>query len=219
MTESSPLVCKPYLIARTHVDPYVTPYYDQYAAPYVEVARPYAQFLNERIYSPAARVTKRGYDKYGAPALERARVYGEEQWRVQAVPRLHAARDNAHNVYVANVDPHVQRVLSAVRPHYEVASGMLVTVYENYIIPYYDWSRPHIEKSYATCQQFLETTVVPLARETWSSVIYFANSELWPTMTGLYSENVEPQLVKIGQRLASYREGKRLRAAVEDIDR
>ena len=213
------MVCKPYLIARTHLDPYLTPYYNQYAAPYVEVARPYAQVFNERIYTPAARVTKQGYDRYGAPTLERARVYGEEQWRAQAVPRLRAAQENVHNVYVVNVDPHVQRVLAAVRPHYELASGTLVAVYGNYVVPYYDWSRPHIEKSYASGRQLVETTVLPLARETWSSVVYFANSSLWPTMTGLYSENVEPQLVKIGQRLASYREGKRLRAAVEDIDR
>ncbi|BAE65281.1 unnamed protein product [Aspergillus oryzae RIB40] len=59
---------------------------------------------------------------------------------------------------------------------------------------------------------------MPYAQTSWSSVVYFVNSWLWPQVTGLYSENVEPQLVKIGQRLASYREGNQLRKVVDEVD-
>lgn len=219
LNETSPKVCKPYLIARSHVDPYVTPYYDAYAAPYVDQARPYVEVLNQRVYTPASKVAKRGYEKYGAPAWQQARVFGEAQWKARITPRLEAARVQAHQLYVAQVDPYLQQGLSVVSPYYQKAYGAAQAVYWNQFVPLYTRSQPFIGKTFSTGQQVLTTHVMPGARYTWSSVVYFANSSLWPSVTGLYSEQVEPQLVKIGQRLASYREGKRLRAVVEEMDR
>ncbi|KAJ6069352.1 hypothetical protein N7499_011239 [Penicillium canescens] len=218
LTETSPRVCKPYLIARSHVEPYVTPYYDTYAAPYVDQARPYVKVLNEQVYTPASKVAKSGYEKYGAPAFEKAQIYGAEQWRAQITPRVQSARDKANQLYLAKVDPYVQQSVTVVSPYYQKANSAAMTVYWDHLVPFYTRSKPFIGKTYATSQGILTTHVMPGARYTWSSAVYFANSSLWPHVTGLYSEQVEPQLVKIGQRLASYREGKRLRAVVEEAD-
>ncbi|KAJ5295333.1 hypothetical protein N7508_010154 [Penicillium antarcticum] len=218
LTETSPRVCKPYLIARSHVDPYVTPYYDTYAAPYVDQACPYVKVFIERVYTPASKIAKSGYEKYGAPALEQAQIYGAEQWRVQVTPRVQSARDKANQFYLAEVDPYVQQGVTAVSPYYQKANSAAMAIYWNHLVPFYTRSMPFIGKTYATSQGILTTHVMPGAQYTWSSAVYFANSSLWPHVTGLYSEQVEPQLVKIGQRLASYREGKRLRAVVEEAD-
>ncbi|CAG8134453.1 unnamed protein product [Penicillium salamii] len=218
LTETSPRVCKPYLLARSHVEPYVTPYYDIYAAPYVDQARPYVEILNHRVYTPASKVAKLGYEKYGAPALQQARVYGVQQWHVQVTPRLQTAQDKVHQVYLAEVDPYVQQGVDVVSPYYQKANAAALTVYWGHLVPFYTHSKPYIGKAYSTSHGVLVTHVMPGAQYTWSSVVYFANSSVWPHVTGLYSEQVEPQLVKIGQRLASYREGKRLRAVVEELD-
>ncbi|KAJ5369013.1 uncharacterized protein N7496_008773 [Penicillium cataractarum] len=218
LNETSPKVCKPYLIARSHVEPYVTPYYDTYAAPYVDQARPYVEVFNQQVYTPASNVAKFGYEKYGAPAWQQARTFSEAQWKAQVTPRLEAAQVQAHQLYLAQVDPYVQQGVSLVSPYYQKANGVAQAVYWNQFVPFYTRSQPFIGKTYSTGQQVLITHVMPGARYTWSSVVYFANSSLWPHVTGLYSEQVEPQLVKIGQRLASYREGKRLRAVVEEMD-
>ncbi|CAG7973856.1 unnamed protein product [Penicillium salamii] len=218
LTETSPRVCKPYLLARSHVEPYVTPYYDIYAAPYVDQARPYVEILNHRVYTPASKVAKSGYEKYGAPALQQARVYGVQQWHVQVTPRLQTAQDKAHQVYLAEVDPYIQQGVDVVSPYYQKANAAALTVYWGHLVPFYTHSKPYIGKAYSTSHGVLVTHVMPGAQYTWSSVVYFANSSVWPHVTGLYSEQVEPQLVKIGQRLASYREGKRLRAVVEELD-
>jgi hypothetical protein len=122
-------------------------------------------------------------------------------------------------LYLAQIDPYVQQGVAVVSPYYQKAKGAAQAVYWNQLVPFYTRSQPFIGKTYSTSQQVLTTHVMPGARYTWSSVVYFANSSLWPHVTGLYSEQVEPQLVKIGQRLASYREGKRLRAVVEEMDR
>ncbi|KAJ5677573.1 uncharacterized protein N7477_003206 [Penicillium maclennaniae] len=218
LNDQSPSVCKPYLIARSHVEPYITPYYDTYAAPYVEHARPYVEVVNQKVYIPASKIAKSGYEKYGAPAMEKAQAYGAAQWKVHVTPRLEAVQDQAHQLYLAQCDPYVQRGKAVVSPYYQKAASAAQTAYWDHFVPFYTRSQPFIGKTYATGQNILTTHVMPGARSTWSSVVYFANSSLWPQMTGFYSEQVEPQLVRIGQRLASYREGKHLRAVVEDMD-
>ncbi|KAJ5628777.1 hypothetical protein N7490_011005 [Penicillium lividum] len=224
--DTSPRVCKPYLIARSHVEPYVTPYYDTYAAPYVDQARPYVdqarpyvEVLNKQVYTPASKLAQASYERYGAPAWEQAQAYGAAQWKVQVTPRVEAVQDKVHQLYLAEVDPYVQQSFAVVSPYYQKVNSVALTVYWNHLVPFYTRSQPFIGKTYVTSQDILVTHVVPGVQYTWSSVVYFANSSLWPHVTGLYSEQVEPQLVKIGQRLASYREGNRLRAVIEELDK
>ena len=169
LTETSPRVCKPYLIARS--------------------------------------------------ALKQAQAYGIEQWQNQVTPRLETAQNKVHQLYIAEIDPYVQQSVAVVSPYYQWANTVVRNLYQGHLVPFYARSRPFIGKAYSTSQGVLTTHVLPGAQYTWSSAVYFANSSLWPHVTGLYSEQVEPQLVKIGQRLASYREGKRLRAVIEDVDR
>lgn len=212
-------MCKPYLIVRSHVEPHVKPYYNTYAAPYVDQARPYVETFNRQVYVPTSNFAQAGYEKYGAPALEKAQAYGAAQWNAQVTPRIQKAQDQAHQLYLIKVDPYIQQGVQVVSPYYKNANAAAFAVYWNHLVPFYTRSQPFIGKTYSTGQDILTTHIMPGARYTWSSVIYFANSSLWPHVTGLYSEQVEPQLVKIGQRLASYREGRRLRAVVEDVDR
>ncbi|KAI7150710.1 hypothetical protein KC352_g28719, partial [Hortaea werneckii] len=61
----SPAVCKPYFQAKTFVAPYAQPYYDQYAAPYVQIAQPYIDKAHQHAYKPALAA----YKQYGAPRV------------------------------------------------------------------------------------------------------------------------------------------------------
>lgn len=218
LNESSSSVCKPYLVARSHVEPYILPYYHTYAAPYVDRARPYATVLNEQVYAPAANIAKQGYDKYGASAWDRTRKYARSQWDAQVIPHLQSVQDHVNGMYKTQIEPHIQRGRAVVLPYYRQANNALLRMYWDYVFPYYARSRPFIGKTYTSGQDMLATTVLPYAQGTWSSVVYFANSQILPKITGLYSENVEPQLVKIGRRLASYKEGRRLRGVLDEFD-
>jgi hypothetical protein len=175
--------------------------------------------VHQRVYTPASKYAKLGYAKYGAPALGQAQMYGAQQWQLQVTPRVQTVQDKVNQLYLAEVDPYVQQVVTVVSPYYQQANAAALTVYWGHLVPFYTQSKPFIGKAYSTSHGVLTTHVMPGAQYTWSSAVYFANSSLWPHVTGLYSEQVEPQLVKIGQRLASYREGKRLRAVVEEVDR
>ncbi|KKK25990.1 hypothetical protein P175DRAFT_0518025 [Aspergillus ochraceoroseus IBT 24754] len=218
LTGSSPRVCKPYLVVRSYVEPHIIPYYNTYGAPYVDTARPYVRVLNERVYTPAAHLTKRGYEKYGAPALDRAQTYGQQQWSSKVVPHIQSSRDKANVWYNAQVAPHVKCVTSTISPYYQRVHSAYWTALDGYILPFCARYQPFIGKTYSSGQGILTTRVMPFAQSTWSSAMYLVNNSLWPKISNLYSENVEPQLVKIGQRLASYREGSRIRTVIDDVD-
>ncbi|KAL5339795.1 hypothetical protein BJX70DRAFT_147376 [Aspergillus crustosus] len=215
LTDSSPRICKPYLVAKSHAEPYVIPYYNTYGAPYVDTARPYVRVLNEKVYTPASNVAKQGYQTYGAPALAQAQNYGQQQWDANVVPHIQAAKGKVTDWYGAQVAPHVDYVTVTVSPYYKKAHGAYWATLDGYILPFAATYRPFIGKTYTSGQEILTTTVLPHARSAWSSTIYLINNSIWPRIYSLYSENVEPQLVKIGQRLASYREGDRLRTVDE----
>ena len=80
LTQSSPALCKPYLHARAQVDPYLKPYYDTYAGPYVDAATPYIDAFQARVYTPTSEIVSRSYTAYAAPTVHRALQYSEKQW-------------------------------------------------------------------------------------------------------------------------------------------
>ncbi|KAL6234990.1 hypothetical protein BDW75DRAFT_230687 [Aspergillus navahoensis] len=218
LTGSSPRICKPYLVARSYVEPHVIPYYNAHAAPYVDAARPYVRVLNEKVYTPASNIAKQGYETYGAPALGRAQAYGQQQWDANVVPHIQSAKSKADDWYEAQVAPHVDCVVTTLSPYYNKAQRAYWTAVDGYFLPFAAKYQPFVGKTYTSGQEILTTTVLPHAQNTWYSTVYFVNQSLWPRISSLYSENVEPQLVKIGQRLASYREGDRLRSVADEVE-
>ncbi|KAE8554730.1 hypothetical protein EYB25_003271 [Talaromyces marneffei] len=218
LDESSPRVCKPYLITRSYIEPHVDRYYQAYAAPYVDQARPYAATFNDRVYNPASKLAKLGYQTYGAPTIAHVTEFGQEKWESVAVPRLKTIQTRAQTVYQEKLDPHVQKAIAVVTPYTEIVSSQATNILEEYILPFYARSKPFVIQAYSSSEGILSGTVIPLAHEGWTTLVVFVKDNLIPTITGLYSQNVEPQLVKIGERLASYREGKKLRTVVDEFE-
>lgn len=218
LDESSPRVCKPYLITRSYIDPHVDRYYQAYAAPYVDQARPYAVTFNERVYAPASKFAKHGYQTYGAPTITHVTEYGQEKWESVAVPQLKTIQSRAQTVYQDKLDPYVQQITAVVTPYTDTISSHATNIHKGYILPFYTRSKPFVIQAYSSSQDVLSGTVIPMAQEGWTTLAVFVKSNLVPTITGLYSQNVEPQLVKIGERLASYREGKKLRTVVDEFE-
>ncbi|PYI30529.1 hypothetical protein BP00DRAFT_346002 [Aspergillus indologenus CBS 114.80] len=215
---ASPRVCKPYLLARSHLEPHITPYYNAYGAPYVEMARPYVHIVNEKVYTPTSRVVRRGYETYGVPALNKAQLYGQDQWEARVAPHLNAVKDKTKTLYLSEIYPYVQSVEELALPPYRKASGAVRSVFVDYLLPFGAKYQPYIGKTFTSGQDILTTTILPNAQNSWSTTILFIKGTLWPRIASLYWENVEPQLVKIGERLASYREGKGPRNVVDEAN-
>lgn len=212
-------MCRPYLTTRSQVAPYLEPYYNTYAAPYVDSARPYIDKLDTQMYKPAVKLGKQSYGTYGAPRIDQARAYGQGQWQRTLRPKLELAREQAQKQYDSALAPHVGRVSASTKPYYNVARHHILETYHSHVLPTYTSSLPYAQKAYSLGHGFVVDTGLPYTQWAWTSTAAFVNRTLWPQMRILYGENVEPQLVRISERLGRYRDGKKVKAAVKSVDR
>lgn len=218
LTDDSPRVCKPYLSARSHVAPYVQPYYDTYAAPHVERARPYVDRFNEQVYTPSVKYGRESYTKYGAPRVDQVRGYGQEKWMKILKPQMDTAQAQVKTQYDSTLAPHVGKASAAAAPYYTASRHKVVQIYGSQILPAYEACRPYAQKTYTLGHKLVIDTGLPYVRSASATTFVFLDRILWPKLRILYGENVEPQLVRIGERLGRYRDGKKLQAAMDDID-
>ena len=193
-------MCKPYFRVRKAVSPHLEPYYDAYAAPYVALVAPYYEAADRAVLTPARDVAVR----YGAPRVAQARAFGQARWQETVQPRLALYQDLARAEYDERVAPHVRRVSGAVAPHLEIARTNALQTYHELLLPTYRFLEPHAVRGYAAASAFTAGTAVPAAVWAWDKTYVFLDGTLWPHLRVLYLEAVEPQLVKIGQRLGRH---------------
>ncbi len=216
LSDSSPQICKPYFDAKSRAQPYIQPYYDQYAEPYVEKARPYYNQVNDRVVIPATTVTRRNYAKYAAPKIDVARSYTQQQWNTAVMPQLLLAQERASHLYDSSIAPHVSKASEAASPFYSSAKDTAEGVHKNHILPAIGYSKPLLGNAYNTSQNFVLSTAYPVAQGGWTKTIIFVDGTMWPFLKGLYSDNVRPQLVMISERISKYQESRKLKAAMEE---
>jgi hypothetical protein len=215
LTDSSPRICKPYFHLRSAVAPHIEPYYDEYAAPYVEAARPYYDTLNERVITP---VTVLG-EKYGAPRVAQAQAYGQAQWEKNLQPQVVKFQAIAAEQYHQHLAPHLEKAAVALGPYYDIASTNALQTYYEFLLPAYTTVQPYAVQGYDIASDFTVNTAIPYTQWALTTTGTFLERTVFPKLRILYGENVEPQLVRIGERLGRYRDGKKLQAIVDEIDR
>ncbi|ROV99114.1 hypothetical protein VMCG_06629 [Cytospora schulzeri] len=198
--DDSPRACKPYFQLKNTVSPHLEPYYDAYAAPYVELARPYYETVDHKVLTPTWSYAT----KYGAPRIAQAQALGQERWAKNIQPQLTKYQALAKVKYDESLAPHVDRVSSAVAPYYDIAKTNTVQTYNSLLLPSYAFVQPYVHQGYQTASTFTTETAVPSMAWAWNKTYFFLDSTVLPQLRFLYAENVEPQLQKIGQRLGRY---------------
>ncbi|KAH6693437.1 hypothetical protein F5X68DRAFT_45087 [Plectosphaerella plurivora] len=209
--ETAPKICKPYFQAKALVSPHLEPYYDAYAAPYIELARPYYDTAEKKVISPARTYAV----KYGGPVVNQAQAYGQVQWNQKVQPQLASYQKLAQEQYDEKVSPHVASASAAVGPYYEIARTSALQTYHEVIFPSYELAQPYLAQGYGVASQFATDTAIPSFFWAWNKTYVFLDTTVWPQLRVLYVQNVEPQLARIGQRLGRYREKSKL--SVESV--
>jgi hypothetical protein len=214
--ETSPRICKPYFQVKQAVSPHIEPYYDAYAAPYVDLAKPYYNTLDRTVISPGL-----GYAaKYGAPQVLKAQAYSKVQWENIVQPQLLKYQVLLSSQYDKNLAPRVDTVSNVIAPYYDIARTNALQTYHELLLPSYEFLQPYAQRSYQVAASFTTDTAMPSAVWVWNQTYFLLDGIVWPQVRSLYVENVEPQLHKIGQRLGRYH-GKQntQKPAVEAITR
>ena len=181
-------------------------------------ARPYVEKFNQEIYNPSLAYGKQSYDTYGAPRLQQARVYGQEKWANLVKPQIDTAQAQVKRQYDSNLAPQFNKASAAASPYYTFSRNTISEIYNTNIVPALEATRPYVEKAYAFGYKLAVETGLPYAQSTWTSTVDFFDHTIWPKLRILYGDNVEPQLVRIGERLGRYRDGRKLRAFMGEND-
>ncbi|EKD21228.1 uncharacterized protein L3040_000730 [Drepanopeziza brunnea f. sp. 'multigermtubi'] len=214
LTDSSPKICKPYFQLRSVVAPHVEPYYNNYAAHYVDAARPYYDSFDKKFISPAKALSQ----KYGAPRVAQAQAFGQAQWEKNLQPEVQKYQAILKEKYEQNLSQHVNTAITVTSPYYEIAKTSALQTYYELILPTYTAVQPYAIQGYGLANNFALNTALPYSKLAWTTGVLFLDRTVWPQIRILYGENVEPQLVRIRERLGRYRDGKKLKAVVEDLD-
>lgn len=209
LIHDSPKICTPYVNARSYLIPYLKPYYEDYASEYVES-------FQQNIYTPAAHVTTQSYQKHAAPKVDQARAYGQRQWEELLKPQIESGQILAREKYESTLAPRIRALSASIRPHYAATQQNLQLAYHSWVLPAYDFSRLYAELVYNSSFKIATDIGLPYAKSTWASTSLFFSRIIWPRVRILYGENVEPQLVRIGERLGRYRDGRKLKSIVKE---
>ncbi|XXH05267.1 hypothetical protein Hte_011692 [Hypoxylon texense] len=203
-TDTTPKICKPYFRVKSTVSPHVTPYYDTYAAPYIDVAKPYYDTVDRVVITP----TRTYAVKYGGPRFAQAKAFGQAKWEKNVQPKVSQYQALAKAQYDQVVAPHVETVSAAVAPYYDIAEINALQTYHEFLLPAYLFVQPYAAQGYNTAYSFTADTAVPSTVWAWNKTYAFLDSAIWPHLRDVYVLKVEPQLVRIGERLGRYKEKK-----------
>ena len=215
LDSTSPKICKPYFQLVAAVTPLLDPYYQTYGAPYVDAVYPYYETLDKRIITP----TKDLGVKYGAPRVAQAQAFGQARWEQTLQPQVQKYQGIAKGKYDETLGPHVAKAIDAASPYYELAKTNAFQTYYGHILPTYTTVQPYVLQGYGMANAFATNTAIPYSKWAWTTGAVFLDRTVWPRLRILYGENVEPQLVRIGERLGRYRDGKKLKAVIDEVDR
>ncbi|KAJ4295052.1 hypothetical protein N0V90_007060 [Kalmusia sp. IMI 367209] len=218
LSETSPQVCKPYLHARSYAAPYLDPYYQTYVAPQVDKVKPYVDSFDQRVYTPVSTFAKDQYATYGAHRVEQAQKYAEAEWARTARPQLQNIQNKAYVQYEQYLGPHVKTASEAVGPYLEQTKDSLVEIYHLSILPTYEAVLPYARQGYAQGHHVTTHIIFPGVQSVRDATWKFVSRTLWPYVRVLYGDNVEPQLVRIRERLGRYKDQQKVESVAEAVE-
>lgn len=199
--ETSPFVCRRYFQVKNAVLPHAKPYYEMYAAPYVDMAQPYYSTVKTNVLSPARFYAV----QYGEPWVVKGRDYALAQWEANGQPRIAQLQEVTRTRYDESVAPHVAKAVAMAEPYYALARDQSIYAVDSFVYPTYEATKPYGIQAYQVSHKFAMTTVLPAAHWSWTKTNAFLDRRVWPQLRVVYVENVEPQLVRIGERLGRYK--------------
>ena len=219
---SAPAVCRRFDIIKHNTVPYIKPYYDNYAEPYLARAQPYLQ--KGQGY----------YEQFGAPAVER----GQDLWVKQATPRIkksysavqyqynnkiypvldRTVLERSRYVYSKYLDTHVQKVSSGyikyVHPHLQCLQKRSYKLYNERLFPAYQATAPRVHHAFRTVENKYATEVEPRVHAVMKWVIRKIEQIIIPPATILWGKHVQPQLDRIYDKLFRNREAKQVASEI-----
>lgn len=152
------------------------------------------------------------------PRIQKAHGYTKTQWEKSLQPQLVKYQKLAKSHYEQSVGPHVKQLSTVAAPYYEIARTNALQTYHGAVVPAYHSVEPYLHKAYKAVSAFTASTVMPSTRWAWNKTSLFLDGTVMPHLRVVYAENVEPQLLKIGQRLGRHTTGNKKSVPKPPVD-
>lgn len=123
-------------------------------------------------------------------------------------PKLSEYQAIAKAQYDQIVAPHVESISAVISPYYDIARVNALQTYHEFVLPAYVFMQPYAAQGYDAAYSFTTDTAVPSTIWAWNKTYTFLDATIWPHLRDVYVMKVEPQLVRIGERLGRYNERK-----------
>ena len=169
------------------------------------------------MYVPIHDFSVEKYIIYGAPRIKEAKTYSQREWERVAKPWIEKVKERVVVTYESSAAPYSDKITGLVGPYYDIVQATIKNQYEEVVVPTYQKLQPRIVNAYDQSARFMQERALPYGQWLLQIAVTFVRKSVWPPIRIVYGENVRPQLVKIRERLASYRDGKKLEAAVEEV--
>lgn len=215
LTRDSPRICKPYFQVANFVAPTLQPYYETYAGPYVESARPYFINLEKQVIRPTLVLA----NKYSTPYAKKLQKLWKAYCLKNIQPIIHHYYNMVFQQYHQRFGPYLQTVHTIISPHYNNVKAKANFIYFDVILSTLDIVQPQIVHGYALVSEFAISTVYPYGKWACLAGKLFLSRNVGPKLRTIYGENVEPQLIKIGERLDRYRDAPTIKSTDNEMKR
>lgn len=170
------------------------------------------------MYKPVAKFTKDKYATYGAHHVEQARNFVETEWAKTVRPQLESTQRRAKGQYDQYLAPYIVKASDTLAPFSEQTKDSLLEIYHLSILPAYEAALPYARQGYAHGHHVVAHIIFPNVRAAKDASWKFLFRTLWPQLRVLYGDNVEPQLVRIRERLGRYRDQQKIESAVDGLE-
>lgn len=192
----------------------MSPYYEKYASPYVDSAKPHLETAKQMVFVPALDYGNKVYDTYGRQRVDLATAYGQKQWDSSVKPRIELTQRAAIEQYQQSLAPHVDSFVKSSSPYFDQAKSGVISTYGSYVLPACMVTMPYLQQGYEVGYTVAADRVFPYLNQGYQVSSGWVGRNALPQLFALYVDNIEPQLVRIGERLGRYSDRRRLKAAV-----
>lgn len=214
-TEDSPRTCKVYFQITDVAIPIIQPYFDTYARPHLDPVIPYYVDAHKLVITPALTFGR----KHGIPLVEKAILLGKFLWVKYAQPRAEKSYEISYLYYRQKFGPHVDNAYKAITNYYDSIKTNIFPKYSSIILSLYDTIQPQIGKGYILAHDIITNNIYPCTKWIVTNCEFFFVRTVQPKLKSLYGESVEPQLLKISERLGNYRNAKKTKPASIEVKR
>lgn len=167
----------------------------------MDLVQPYYDSVNSRVLTPARVYAVH----YGAPYVTKAQQYSQAQWEKTGQPQLQKLQGVFQTNYDQTIAPYLNEAGDALGPYYEIAKTNGLQLFYEYALPTYHFVQPYVATSYHLTSDFTTTKALPAGWWAFHQTYSFLDTTLGPHIRLVYLENVQPQLIRIGERLGRYK--------------